>query len=56
MVYPRSHLCKSLERIGCQRANSHQEGIVDGQVDHNEKGIKPRNLSRVSKESVLEDD
>jgi hypothetical protein len=26
--------------LGCQCANSHQVGIVDSQVDHNEKGIK----------------
>ena len=42
-VYPRSHMCMSLKywQLGCQHANSHQAGIVESWVDHNEQGIKP---------------
>jgi hypothetical protein len=44
IVYPHSHLCMSLKKIGklgFQRANNHQAGTVESRVDHNEQGIKP---------------
>jgi hypothetical protein len=32
---------KKDRQLGCQRANSHQVGKVESQVDHNEQGIEP---------------
>jgi hypothetical protein len=51
-VYPRSDLCKSLRKrkLGCQCANSHQAGIIDSRVDHNEQGIKPETYQGYLKE------
>jgi hypothetical protein len=42
MVYPHSHLCKSLEngKLSCQLVNSHQEGTVDSWPDRNEQDNK----------------
>jgi hypothetical protein len=48
-VYPRYHgippqspvyVSKKDRQLGFQRANSHQAGIVDSRVDHNEQGIE----------------
>jgi hypothetical protein len=51
MIYPRSHLCKSVKygKIGCQLPFSHQVGIVDSQADHNEKDNKSKALTRYRK-------
>jgi hypothetical protein len=49
-VYPRyrgippqspKYVSKKDRQLGCQHTNSHQAGIVDSRLDHNEKGIEP---------------
>jgi hypothetical protein len=43
-VYPRSHLCKSLiyVQLGFHLVNNYRASTVDGRVDSNEQGIKPK--------------
>jgi hypothetical protein len=57
MVYPHSHLCKSLKygQLGFQLAVSYQAGTVDSRADRNEKDNKSEALQGYRKENGLED-
>jgi hypothetical protein len=43
---------KKYRQLGCQRANSHQAGIVKNRVDHNEQGIEPETCQGYLKKVV----
>jgi hypothetical protein len=46
------YVSKKDRQLGCQRVNSHQAGIVDSQIDHNEQGIELKTCQGYRKQVV----